>query len=453
MLSAPHPDFMPSIERIDVAIIGAGVAGLAAARALRERGVRTVVLEARRRIGGRVLTARDERSIGPIELGAEFVHGDAPALEEIARAARLRVMDVEGERWSAARGRFTCIPDYWERLDRVLGKADAAREPDRPLSRLLAERPGGRRFAEDRTLAREFVEGFHAAEVDRISERAIADGGNPGEDPVEQRMGRFLDGYDAVPEWLARPVRPALRLGHLVSAIDWSPGSVRVTVRAGRDAATVRSAAAIVTVPVSLLHAGARGRGAIRLTPEVPAVRAAAALLAMGQVQRFGLLLDRPLLELLDARRQQQLARLSFLTARGAAVPTWWRSFPLRSTLLVGWAGGPAAMALGARPGEMASVAIASLAGVLGIDRRTLDRHVVATHHHDWARDPFARGAYSYALVGGSDAARTLARPVRGTLFFAGEATDAEGRTATVHGAIATGRRAAAQVVRALGRG
>jgi monoamine oxidase len=70
--------------------------------------------------------------------------------------------------------------------------------------------------------------------------------------------------------------------------------------------------------------------------------------------------------------------------------------------------------------------------------------------HHDWSRDVFARGAYSYVLAGGTDAASALARPVRGTLFFAGEATDVEGRTGTVHGAIATGYRAAALAVRAL---
>jgi monoamine oxidase len=85
------------------------------------------------------------------------------------------------------------------------------------------------------------------------------------------------------------------------------------------------------------------------------------------------------------------------------------------------------------------------------VDRRYLDRHLVRTFTHDWSRDPFSRGAYSYPLVGGSDAAIALARPVRGTLFFAGEAADAEGRNGTVHGAIASGHRAAAQALRALG--
>jgi monoamine oxidase len=85
------------------------------------------------------------------------------------------------------------------------------------------------------------------------------------------------------------------------------------------------------------------------------------------------------------------------------------------------------------------------------VDRRFVDRHLMRTFAHDWSRDPSSRGAYSYPLVGGSDAGTALARPLRSTLSFAGEATDAEGRNGTVHGAIASGHRAAAQVHRALG--
>jgi monoamine oxidase len=436
--------------RADVVIIGAGVAGLAAARRLHDEGLRVLVLEARDRIGGRVYTRRDPRSILPIELGAEFLHGDAPQVREIADAAGLTEVEIGGGRWTVAHGRFTRAADYWTRLDRVLGQADPRRAPDRPLSALLAERPGGHRFAEDRTLARDFVEGFHAAEVDRISERAIAEGGNPAAEAESQRMARIITGYDAVPNWLASPVASRIHLGSVARAIEWSPG--RVTVRtAGASEGVVHARAAVVTLPVSLLHAETRGRGAIRFTPEVGAIREAAAGVAMGQVQRVGVLLDRPLVELLGARRRRALEDATFFMAHGVDVPVWWTPYPVRSGLMIGWAGGPAAIALAGAPREIVPRTIGSLADTMGVDRRTLRRHVVATFHHDWCADPFARGAYSYALVGGSDAAATLSRPVRRTLFFAGEATDAEGRTGTVHGAIATGHRAAAQVTRALG--
>jgi monoamine oxidase len=79
-----------------------------------------------------------------------------------------------------------------------------------------------------------------------------------------------------------------------------------------------------------------------------------------------------------------------------------------------------------------------------------LARDVTHVWMHDWMNDPFARGAYSYQLVAGANAARDLARPIDGTLFFAGEATDTSGSTGTVHGALASGARAARQVLRAL---
>jgi monoamine oxidase len=446
---------MPSSRRsrTDVVIVGAGVAGLAAARHLRAAGVRVIVLEARSRIGGRILTVRDRRSPMPIELGAEFLHGEAEEIREIADAAGLSVVDISGDRWRAAHGRFSRFDDFWEAIGRILGHADASRQPDRPLSELLAEKPGGHRFARDRTLAREFVEGFHAAELNRISERAIADGGNPGDDPSEQRIGRLSGGFEPLVKWLASPLDSAIRLERVVSHIDWSPGRVRVTAgRSRRGGELVEARAAIITVPVSLLHAGVAGPGSLRFTPEVPSVREAAACAAMGHVQKVALLFDTPIVEILDERTQQRLTRLSFMHASGVPVPVWWTSYPVRSGLVIGWAGGPPAISLDAQVGKLANRAVRALADAVGLGPRAMTRHVVRTFTHNWTRDPYSRGAYSYAAVGGSDVGKRLSRPVQGTLFFAGEGANHEGRTGTVHGAIASGSHAAEQVLRAIGR-
>jgi monoamine oxidase len=131
----------------------------------------------------------------------------------------------------------------------------------------------------------------------------------------------------------------------------------------------------------------------------------------------------------------------------------WWNLHPLRSGTVVGWAGGPAALALESDAGRISEIAVSSLADAFGCDRRTVKRHVLTTFRHDWSRDPFSRGAYSYSAVGGADAGKLLSTPVAGTLFFAGEAADAEGRNGTVHGAIGSGKRAAKQAMRSLDRG
>src|SRR5579884_4455016 len=93
-------------QRYDVAVIGAGAAGLAAARALAERGLTVVVLEARDRIGGRVATIRPEGSGLPVELGAEFVHGRPPETFAIVRAAGLTLCERCGEMWTSEGGRL-----------------------------------------------------------------------------------------------------------------------------------------------------------------------------------------------------------------------------------------------------------------------------------------------------------------------------------------------------------
>jgi monoamine oxidase len=98
----------------------------------------------------------------------------------------------------------------------------------------------------------------------------------------------------------------------------------------------------------------------------------------------------------------------------------------------------------------VADRALDSLARHLDMPRREIEDQVIGHWSHDWATDPFARGAYSYGEIDGLEAAQRFARPRENTLFFAGEATDSTGRSGTVHGALASGRRAAQEVIASL---
>jgi monoamine oxidase len=130
----------------------------------------------------------------------------------------------------------------------------------------------------------------------------------------------------------------------------------------------------------------------------------------------------------------------------------WWTLRALRAPLLVAWVGGTRGHALAELDAHhQEAVFVASLATVFGVDEARVRRELVAVHTHDWTRDPYARGAYSFARVGGAHAAQALARPLAETLFFAGEATASGGNTGTVHGALESGQRAAREVVAALG--
>lgn len=437
-------------NRCDVAIVGAGVAGLGAMRFLEERGIRTRVLEARDRIGGRLHTVRDARVSHPIELGAEFVHGGAPEVLEVARQAHLLFYAVEGERWRSRRGRLTRLDDFWEQLQMVSRYLDA-RKADRSFAEFLAEAPGGRRAAHARALTRAFVEGFHAADARRIGVKALADGGIPS-DEEERRQLRIGDGYDRVAQWLAGEFLDRIVTGAVVERIDWEEGGVEISIsRHNQALATVAARAAIVTVPLGVLLAPPGAIGAITLAPSPPIIDRARDCLTMGSVIRVVLLFrDR---WWTDGRRGKSLESMSFLHGDSGDVQVWWSLHPAQVPVLVGWSGGPAALRLAGRdPREVQDRAITALAKNLGVPRRGVSSQVVGCWTHDWQNDPFSRGAYSYALVGGSESAAELARPIKATLWFAGEAADPEGRNGTVHGAIASGRRAARSVARALER-
>lgn len=445
-------------RRVDVVVVGAGVAGLAAARALVEAGRRVVVLEARDRIGGRILTVRDARTPLPVELGAEFLHGSAEATARVLSEAGLLAIEVTGATMQASDGALEAGDDAEQEIAPVMAKLDPRRTPDRSFEEFLATHPGGPLRIGARKMARRFVEGFHGADVGRISERALARQGEV-DDPRESRAGRVVDGYDRVPTHLAAALGAAIRLRTIVTHIAWERGRARVEAREGRGRRVAWTASAvIVAVPLGVLKAPEGATGAIRFEPPLPApAQRALEGLAVGHAARVALLFREPWWERLTAqagKHAESLPELSFLFTRDPDFGVWWTPFPAHVPMLTAWAGGPAARRLGHQPdADVVALALRAIATATGTSTARLRRLLVAAWRHDWDADPFARGAYSYAAVGGADAARRLARPLAGTLWITGEAAAREAADiGTVHGALAAGERAGREAARVVGR-
>jgi monoamine oxidase len=427
-------------SKTDVLVVGAGAAGLAAARELTRRGLSVAVLEARDRVGGRIHTVHDPLSPIPIELGAEFVHGRAKATLSLADEARLAVDLIPDTHLLKTPRELVKLRGFWSCMDEVTS-AFRKRGTDRPVSEALKSIHLSSR---DRMLAESFVEGFHAAPLDRISERSLAaSGGEP--DPREHDQLRVVSGYDGIPRFLAAALPKELSEIHFstpVREIRWEKG--RVTASASDAGAVFEARAAIVTVPVGVLQARPGSEGAIRFDPAVHGLSRALAGLEMGQVVR--------LVFRFRERFWEGLApNLAFVHAPHAPFPTWWTSAPTETRTLVAWAGGPAAIELLEKsPAELRATALWALAGLFKTTPARLETLVEGLSCHDWAKDPYARGAYTFVRVGGADARRALARPVLGTLFFAGEATS-DDESGTVAGALESGESAARRAARQLG--
>ncbi|MGH9354631.1 MAG: FAD-dependent oxidoreductase, partial [Terriglobia bacterium] len=145
---------------------------------------------------------------------------------------------------------------------------------------------------------------------------------------------------------------------------------------------------------------------------------------------------------------QRTLSETGFIFSNDPWFPTWWTMFPARTPVATAWGGGPKAEGLSQlSDASVAEIAFSSLARILGVSGEAIAGHVAHWYLHNWRSDPFARGAYSYARVGGLEARRLLTAPIEEKLYLAGEAIEAGGHSATVHGAIASGKRAAANIL------
>ena len=420
---------------LDAVVLGAGAAGLAAASRLARAGRRIAVLEARDRIGGRVWT--QDGPDGPVELGAEFIHGRPKELWDEIHALGLRTVELPDSHLALSRGRLAPESDFWERVEAILSRL---RERPRGRDRSFDEATAAVRAApwrrRDLRLARDFVEGFHAADASRASETALARLAKASADSEEERAFRLLGGFGALLRgWAERLPPGSLRLGCAVERVRWSrAGGVEVEGRRAGRRFVLRARRAVVALPLSSLQAGAP-----RFEPLLRAKRAALEGLRTGPVVKALHRLDR------RAFDESGLGRVSFVHEPGALPAVWWTRSPEQGPWLTAWAGGPRAGALAAGGREAVRGACdAGLSRLLGPRGPRLVRD---WRWHDWGADPWARGAYSWVVSGGADAHRELARPLEKLLFFAGEATDSEGQNATVAGAVATGLRAAREAL------
>ncbi|GAB2943804.1 NAD(P)/FAD-dependent oxidoreductase [Hymenobacter coalescens] len=416
-----------------ILIIGAGVAGLLAARDLARAGRRVTLLEARDRVGGRIHTLTGHGFSAPVELGAEFIHGDAPLTRALLREADVAWHDTAGTAYQYQDGQLQESEEFIAEMPRLLAALEALQE-DLPLADFLQRHFPGAANATLREQVTRFAEGYDLADPRRASTLALREEWAAG---GAEDSPRPVGGYDGLVQLLLAQCRAAgvrLHCGAPVHALHWSAG--HVTAHCAGPTATFEARQALVTVPLGVLQVPPGAAGGLRLEPELPGLRAAARALGFGAVIKVVLEFDAPFWEEAGPDLLRPLPGLGFLFA-DAPVPTWWSQQPDPRPLLTGWLGGPAADPAASEEAVL-SEALASLAQVLGTTEAWLRARLRAHRVANWGADPWTRGAYTYATVDADRARRVLATPVADTLFFAGEALYAGPAGGTVEAALAS---------------
>ncbi|TWV45980.1 FAD-binding protein [Streptomyces misionensis] len=426
---------------MDTIVVGAGIAGITAARLLHAAGQRVVVLEARDRVGGRIWT---DRTAGfPVDRGASWIHGlTGNPLTGVVAALEMETHEFTVGSFQAA-GRPIADYDESRRLldheaaRRWAGDVDTA---DALLERIVAASGPGESYATvaERALAAtgweprraDRVRAFYrhrteeqcGAEAEQVAAHAL------DEDAVEGDEVIFPGGYDVLPRALAQGLD--VRLGRTVTAVGRTAAGVRVDT----EDESFEAARAIVTVPLGVLKAGA-----IEFTPALPGAVA-------GPIARLGMgVFNKVFLQFPGRFWQDAVYAIRRHGRAGFPWHSWYDvSAVSGKPMLLTFAGGAWGREIERKTDEeVVSSVLAALREIHGDSVPEPVAHWITR----WGNDPHALGSYSYVAVGSShDDHDALAEPVDGVLHFAGEATCGR-EPATVHGALQSGHRAAERIL------
>jgi monoamine oxidase len=419
-------------------IIGAGASGLTAARTLSAAGLSVTLLEAGNVPGGRMHTLSGDS--GPLEAGAEFIHGELELSLQLAKEAgiplkpvRSRMVRVKKGNWS---GEGAATEDWGE----LMQKMKALKE-DQPIAVFLAREFPGDRYSGLRDSVRRFAEGYDLADMNRASTRALYEEWSREGEEEEYRLE---GGYRRLTDYLIAQCIAngcSIHLSTPVTQIHWQPGRVEAISATGQAFSADR---VVLTIPLGMLQPDALSSfpPGIQFFPSIPAHLEAIRQLGYGSVIKILLQFKTPFWD-----KKKTPGQTLFILS-DEEVPTWWTQSEDESALITGWLTGENMRIFQSLPaaGHL-DRCLSSLASIFSVDREFLREQLTDSRILDWSTAPYIKGGYSFETVTGSKALRFLSQSVAQTLYFAGEAFYEGAAPATVEAALSSGLAIAQKII------
>jgi len=423
-----------STKSENIIIAGGGAAGLFAARELLMQGYPVTVLEARDRLGGRIHTIRDSSFDRPVEKGVEFIHGNLLLTFQLLKEAGIEYQPVKGNMISVVNGYWKTQDDFAVGWKELMEQMNEVRE-DVTVEQFLERNFSGGKYEKLRKSVRRFAEGFDLADPSKASVLALREEWM-GEEDEHYRMP---DGWDQLINYLEKQCLKSggrIHTSSVVSKIEWKKNNVTVITadkkiyNGNKIIITVSLGTFLTTPPV------------ITFQPTIDGYQKAAQKIGYGTVIKV-------LLQFKESFWEEKRKNIGFLFAE-EAIPTWWTQLPSSYPLLTGWAGGPQAWELENKDERrILELALQSLSNIFKRPVDELKVLLTASLVANWKQDAFAKGGYSYSMVGSTVAQKLLNTPIDDTIFFAGEACYDGPSPGTVEAALVSAKNVVEKIISA----
>lgn len=416
------------MNNLPIIVIGAGAAGLIAARQILHSGRKVILLEARERTGGRIHTIQSNGYV--IEAAAEFIHGDLPITIALLHEYKIRFAKTGGVMARAEYDQTEKTDWFVEGWDKLLNTMKEL-QTDLPLEEFLDKNFAGEKFLALRNTARLFAEGFDLADPKTASTKALYREWASEDDDEQFRVhGGYSKLTDAIFDDCIK-MGCEVNFSVIVKNINWQKDQVQLMDQNGNK---FIGSKVVITVPLGVLNSGK-----ISFSPTLPEIKSLHDI-GFGTVVKI-------ILECKKAFWEEKIKDLGFVFS-DEPVPTWWTQLPDQDPLLTGWAGGDSADKLHSKTDEeIFEICVQALANIFQEKTSVINSLITKIHIFNWTKDPFTLGAYSFPMVQTDSARKLFDEPIQNTIYFAGEAFYSGPVGGTVEAALKSGIDAAKKII------